>query len=327
VEWIERHGPALHASPIGPAGDVLALNLARGCWHRCGFCAARAYANRPGEGILQVYSQTPQHLDEELASRRRLPRAVFISPAADPFPPSSEMQEETVRVVNILAKYGVEAWLMTRGFIRPFALRALASQVNTVKVMVALTTLDRGLQRVLEPGAAPPRLRLRQIGLLRRAGLRVQVALDPLLPGLTDTRANLDAILGEVAALGVKQISAGYMFLRHGIVQNLCDALRPHGWDELVLDAYAGGPMLSADGIAPARYLPKPRRQRGYAALMALASRHGLTVNVSALANPDFAPPRASSKREAQGLLEFRAPAGTSEQQSPSSAHVNETPI
>src|SRR5262249_47998857 len=89
VEWIERHGTALHPSPIGPAGEVLALNLARGCWHRCGFCAARAYVSFPRDGILQVYCQTPQQLDEELRGGRRLPRAVFVSPATDPFPPSS----------------------------------------------------------------------------------------------------------------------------------------------------------------------------------------------------------------------------------------------
>ena len=40
----------------------------------------------------------------------------------------------------------------------------------------------------------------------------------------------------------------------------------------LVLEAFAGGPILSSGTIAPARYLPKARRQRGYAALMALAA-------------------------------------------------------
>jgi DNA repair photolyase len=232
---------------------------------------------------------------------------VFVSPSTDPFPPSSEVQAETVRVVNVLAKFGVEAWLMTRGFIRPFALRALAAQAKSVKAVVAVTTLDRGLQRVLEPGTAPPRLRLRQIAGLRRAEVRVQVALDPLLPGLTDTRGNLDSLLRAVAGLGVKQVSASYLFLRPGIVENLRTALRPRGLDESVLEAYAEGPILAVEGIAPARYLSKSRRQRGYAALMALAARHGLTVSVSALANPDFAPPRAAGTGEAQGLLHFGA--------------------
>src|SRR5262249_4955226 len=175
----------------------------------------------------------------------------FVSPATDPFPPSSEVQAETVRVVHVLAKHGVEAWLMTRGFVRPFALRALAAQTKSVKVVVALTTGDRALQRILESGAAPPRLRLKQIAQLKHAGVRVQVALDPLLPGLTDTRTNLEPVLEAVARLGIQQVSAGYLFLRPGIAENLHAALEPHGWDELVLDAYRGRPLLRSDRIAP----------------------------------------------------------------------------
>jgi hypothetical protein len=44
--------------------------------------------------------------------------------------------------------------------------------------------------------------------------------------------------------------------------------------------------------LSPARYLPKVRRQRGYAVLMALAAAHDLKVSISALSNPDFVPPR-----------------------------------
>jgi DNA repair photolyase len=307
VEWIERRGPVLHACPLGHDGDVLSLNVARGCGHRCGFCLVRAYASHPGDGVVQVYQHTPEQLAEELASRRRLPRAVLISPSTDPFPPLSEVQAETVRVVDVLARQGVEAWLMTRGYIRPFALQALALRAKSVKVLVGITTVERTLQRILEPLAAPPRLRLRQMAALRRAGVSVQVGLDPLLPGLTDTRANLEPLLQALAAEGVRHVTAGYMFLRPGIAENLICALRPHGWDEMVIDAFAGGPMLSADGIAPARYLPKARRQRGYAALMALASGLGLKVNISALSNPDFAPPRRMAAADAQRRFSFRA--------------------
>ena len=46
---------------------------------------------------------------------------------------------------------------------------------------------------MLEPLTASPRLRLRQIRRLRDLGIPVQVALEPLVPGLTDTRDNLAA--------------------------------------------------------------------------------------------------------------------------------------
>jgi DNA repair photolyase len=300
VEWIERLGPLLHPSLLSPDGDVVALNVTRGCLHRCGFCAARAYPSNPGNDVIQVYAHTPEKLAEELAGRRRLPRAVFVSPATDPFPPLSEVQAETIRVVDMLARRGIETWLMTRGYIRPFALQALAAHAKSVKVLVGMTTLDRPMQRILEPLAAPPRLRLKQIAQLRGTGVAVQAALDPLMPGLTDTRANLEPLLQALADVGVQHVTAGYLFLRPGIADNLVRPLQPHGWDELVLDAFAGGPLLAGDGVAPARYLAKERRQRGYAMIVSMASRLGLRVSISAMSNPDFAPPRLSLRARAQ---------------------------
>jgi hypothetical protein len=55
--------------------------------------------------------------------------------------------------------------------------------------------------------------------------------------------------------------------------------------------------VLSAPGLPPARYLPRGRRQRGYATLMALAADYGIGVGVSRTTNPDFgaAPSGASA--------------------------------
>ena len=292
VMFCERKGAALHSSPLAPSPEVLSLNVATGCGQRCAFCPARAYANYTGDDVVYLFRDNVRRLTEELARRQQKPRAVYVSPSTDPFPPLAEVQAETGRVVEALARHGVEAWLMTRGYIRPSALEVLAAHREHVKVTIGLTTTDRQLQRVLEPLAAPPRRRLRQIAQLCSLGIAMQVALEPLVPGLTDTRDNLGELLEALAALGVNRVTAGYLFLRQGIRNNLIQALQPFGWDEQVLSAFAGGPLLEAAGVAPARYLPKARRQRGYSALMALAAGLGITVHVSGVTNPDFRPPR-----------------------------------
>src|SRR5207244_4564802 len=184
----DRKGPALHPSPLADSPDVLSLNVAMGCGQRCAFCSARAYANHPGDGVVYLFNDNVKRLTSELADREQKPRAVYVSPSTEPFPPLAEVQAETARVVETLCGHGVEAWLMTRGYIRPAALEVLAAHPGRVKVTMGLTTTDRNLQRVLEPLAAPPRLRLRQIAKLRELGIAVQVALEPLVPGLTDTR-------------------------------------------------------------------------------------------------------------------------------------------
>src|SRR4051794_23821581 len=277
LEWRDRRGPALHLSPFGDGEEVLSLNLATGCVHRCAFCSVRAYPSYPGDGVLHLFRDTADCLDKELSARRTKPRAVYVSPSTDPFPPINEVQAEAARVATVLARHGVEAWFMTRGYLRPSALATLALHREFVKVTVGITTLERSWQRVLEPLAAPPRLRLRQVAELRRLGISVQVGVEPLVHGLTDTRANLEELLDALAAAGVRHVSAGYLFLRQGIREHLEQALAPFGWDHL-LQLHASGPTLQHDHVAPARYLPKPLRQRGYAALMSLAAGFGITV-------------------------------------------------
>lgn len=297
VRSVRRQGAALHPTPLAPSEDVLGLNLARGCGHRCAFCSARAYPTHPGDQVLDVYTDTVQRLQLELAARPHL-RAVFVSPSTDPFPPLNAVQQVAAEVVGVLARHGVDAWLMTRGLIRPDVLKVLETHRDRVRVTVALTTLDRQLQRTWEPLSAPPRLRLRQIVRLRQLGIPVQVALDPLIPGVTDTRANLSAVLAGLAMAGVRQVTASYVFLRDGIATNLTGALAASGLAEVVLGAFRGGPVLTAPGMAAARYLPKSRRQRGYAALMALAASHAIQVSVGGLSNPDFAGPRRPAPAE-----------------------------
>ncbi len=292
VERLTRSGSLLHPSPLGTNGDVLSLNIALGCVHRCAFCCTRANPSYPGDDVVYLHTNTAARLATELSGRRKRPRAVYLSPATDPFPPLAEVQDETARVVAVLAEHGVEAWLMTRGYIRPAALRVLEEHRERVKVTIGLTTLNRNLNRMLEPLAAPPRLRLRQLVELRKRGIRAQVALDPLVPGLTDTRTNLLEVLEALAECGVQHVTASYLFLRPGIQDHLVRTLGPHGWDELVLQEFTKGPVLPSATLAPARYLPRARRQRGYAALMSLAAGLGMTVSVSALTNPDFQRPQ-----------------------------------
>jgi DNA repair photolyase len=289
---------------------VLSLNLTRGCGHRCPFCSVRAQPNYPGDEVLYLYRDSARIVAGELSQRRNLPAAVLVSPSGDPFPPLARVQSETAAVVDAIASNGVNVWLMTRGFIRPSAFRVMARHAKLVKVIAEITTLDRALQRQLEPLTAPPRTRIRQIGRLREAGINVQVGLEPLIPGLTDTPQNLTTLLQALAAVGVQQVTAGYMFLRKGIGEHLQQALASPQTAAEVLDAYANGPVLVSGSIAPARYLPKKYRQRGYAALMSLAAGLGISVRISATANPDFAGSRPSERRVVQATLPLFAEAG-----------------
>jgi len=290
IQFVPRPGNVLHSLPAALGEGVLGLNLARGCFHHCGFCSARAYPGSP-EGAVLVLEDLPRKVEEELNSGPR-PRAVFLSPSTDPFPPSNEIQQATLDVVRVLATQGVEAWLMTRGLIRPWILEGLLACRDWLRVTIPLTTVDRQVQRALEPLTASPSLRLRQMARLRKAGVPVHAAVDPLIPGITDTRAALAPLFQALAERGITQVAVSYLFLREGVAANVQRELGPLGLDQTILRAFRGGPVLESPGMAAARFLPRTYRQRGYALAMALGAQVGIEVQVSRLTNPDFSSPR-----------------------------------
>ncbi len=288
VEFVNRQGSALRPGPNPDLLHLKSLDLTEGCAYGCAFCLAGGRPSNHDDGVVRLFRDTADSVARELRSKR--PKAVYMSPSSDPFPPFAEIQREAGRVVEVLVAHGVDVWLMTRGYIRPSARRILAANRDRIRITIPITTLERRLQRMLEPWTAPPSLRLRQIEQLRRLGIRVQVSLEPLVPGLTDTKANILSVLEALARIGIKQVQTGYLVLRPGMQDSLIEALEPHGCAEPVLDAFTGGPVIPTGTSRPVRYLPKRLRQRGYAAVMALAAELGITIRVNGDTNRDFYP-------------------------------------
>jgi DNA repair photolyase len=294
VMWRVRRGPLLHANPLSDDPGVLSLNLAQGCMHRCTFCSVRGHAAYRGNDEIGLYANSAEQLKAELARRSILPRAVVISPSSDPFAPNLLIQESTLSVVRVLAEADIESWLMTRGLIRPDILEGLIPHRDKLRLRIALTTANRQLQRQVEPLTAPPMLRFRQLRALRDLGIRLDVAIEPLLPGVTDTQENLRPLLRRLADAGIEQVSAGYAFMRAGIRANVEQTLEQMGLRIEDLDeAYSKGPILTSGLIAAARYLPRVRRERNYASLMAWGEEVGVRVSVCGTTNPDFHRQRA----------------------------------
>ncbi|MGL4550466.1 MAG: radical SAM protein [Gemmataceae bacterium] len=299
---VARNGPVLHETGLAPAADVLGLNLTRGCGHRCAFCSVRASPNYPADEVV-LFTNTVELLCDELT--RAQPRAVYLCPGADPFPPYALVQEAAADVVEALAAHGVESWLMTRGEVMPSVLERLRPFAATTRFTVALPTLHPATAALLEADAAPPEVRLELIGRLKEMGFAVQMALDPLVPQVSDTPEALNPLLDALAGRGVTALTASYLFLRQNIAEQMRAAL-PGDVCSAVLTAYEGGPVLTSAGLAGARYLPRSRRQRGYATLMALASRRGMSVTVSSLTNPDFTPTRPATQPATSLLAAYR---------------------
>jgi DNA repair photolyase len=124
-------------------------------------------------------------------------------------------------------------------------LRDLAA-ARAAKVFVSVTTLDDELCARLEPRTSRPRMRLRAIEELTRAGVPVGVMVAPCIPGLTDHE--MPAILAAARAAGARW--AGFVPVRlplsvRPIFEAWLEAHRPDRKDKVVhrIQEMRGGKM------------------------------------------------------------------------------------
>jgi DNA repair photolyase len=296
-EFVLRRGPYVDRP------EISSVELIRGCAHRCAFCPQRAAPEHPGDDAIYLYEGLAQRLAIELAARSEKPRAVIVGPSTDPFQPIPEIIAETLAIIRLLARHGVESWLTTRGVVPPGAIDELAELRDHVRMTVALASADPTIHNSIEPGAASIDDRLHLITQLRFNEIPVEVSFDPLLPNVTDSKDQLQALLELLAERGVSRISTSYLVLRPGVREQIERQCADQSWLELLFSAYDDGPMLR-DGNQVSQFLLKSKRQRGYALLMSLAANFGIAVRVNRLDNPDFQPagPLARSSPRATSL-------------------------
>ena len=95
-----------------------------------------------------------------------------------------------------------------------------------VGVSISLALLSDELHPTLEPGTPSPRARLALIRRIRGAGLPCGVLLAPILPHLTDTTEQIEALVDQVAEAGATSVSGIALHLRPGAREWFFDWLR-----------------------------------------------------------------------------------------------------
>jgi DNA repair photolyase len=187
------------------------INPYRGCYHRCVFCYARnthTFLERNGVGDWgsELYAKVnaPAVLRRELSSPRWRGEHVAIGTATDPYQPLEGRYRITRGCLEELTLGRTPAHLITRSplIVRDIDVLQELARTAGASVYVSLPTLDAELARKIEPTVAPPHQRLRAVRALVAAGLRVGVAVAPVLPHLTDGEPALRAVFEAAADAG-----------------------------------------------------------------------------------------------------------------------------
>jgi len=290
VKPTERKSAVLTPSSLACLSHIPTVNLTSGCAHGCLYCYSRGYSTYPGEGKVKVYTNTLTKLRDELARKRRSPRAVYFSPSSDLFQPVAEVLDMAYDVLKLLLAMRIGVAFLTKGRIPKRHMELLEENVPQVRGQIGLTTLNADLLNTFEPHAPPPDVRLAQAKRLAAAGIKTQVRLDPILPGLTDDTNTLQELCGSLAEIGVRQIAASTLFLRPAIVSSLKRHLRGGAVLETLLrNLRAGGRLSIHAERSRVIALPAQMRRDIYDRVKEIAKEHGIVVRLCACKNPDLA--------------------------------------
>jgi DNA repair photolyase len=258
------------------------LNPYMGCVHRCTFCYVRHFeqrADRPSDDgygrSIRVKTNVAEVLRRELARPSWDREEVALGTATDPYQPAEGRFRLTRACIDELARSGTPFSIVTRGplIVRDVDVLREASSRVEVSVYVSLPTLDERVWRTTEPGTAPPSSRLEAVRRLSEAGIDVGIGMAPVLPGLSDRREQLDAVVRAARAAGARGIWASVVHLRPGVREHFLAALA-QDWPEEVeryealfatrayLPAAVTRPIVE-QVRAVSRSLPSPRRRQG----------------------------------------------------------------
>ncbi len=199
------------------------INPYRGCEFACKYCYAR-YTHefmemRDGTDFEQkifVKQHAADLLRQELRQVKR-GEEIAIGTATDPYQPAEKRFEVTRAILEEFARHrNYEIGIVTKSILvlRDIDILKQVSEHNKVFVNLTVTTLKTDLARALEPRAPRPDLRLEAVSKLNRAGVDAGVICAPVVPGMTDSPRDLDALVQATAKAGGKYIFANSLFLK-----------------------------------------------------------------------------------------------------------------
>jgi DNA repair photolyase len=159
--------------------------------------------------------------------------------------------------------------ILTKGtlILRDIDLLAEAAEVTEVGLNVSAGFVDKDLWRSIEPGTPAPGRRLEACATLNERGLRCGVLMGPVVPFLSDSPAQLDEAVRQIAAAGARHVMPIVLHLRPGTRDWFFSWLQAQhpGLVEAYLDLYGHG-----------AYAPKAYQNRIAGQVRELAEKYGI---------------------------------------------------
>jgi DNA repair photolyase len=252
------------------------VNPYRGCEFGCQYCYARytheymELETADFERKIYVKQNAGPLAGRDLAKEKIQGEHIAIGTATDPYQPAEREFGATRAILEqMAARRGLSVSITTKSnqVLRDLdVLRQIAAH-SALHVNLSITTLRPRLARLLEPRAPRPDLRLDAVRELRRAGIAAGVFAMPVLPGITDGEADLDALARAARDVGAQWFAASVLFLM------------PSSQKQFLPFLDAKFPKLARryrDWFSRSGYAPEAYRREIAARVAALRRKYGL---------------------------------------------------
>jgi DNA repair photolyase len=199
------------------------VNGYRGCSHACRYCFARPTheylefdCGNDFDTQVVVKTNVAEVLRAELRRRSWRRETVALGTNTDPYQRAEGRYALMPGIISALADSGTPLSILTKGTLlrRDLPLISQAAQQVPVSVAISLAVGDPEIHKDVEPGPPTPQARLNLISAIRDAGLDCHVMVAPVLPHLTDSREQLDRLIGQIAAAGATGVTVFGLHLR-----------------------------------------------------------------------------------------------------------------
>ena len=252
------------------------INPYRGCSHACSYCFARnshTYldldAGLDFNSRIVVKVNAAQLAARELARPRWPGEHVAMGTNVDCYQRAEGRYRLMPGIIGALSAAANPFSILTKGtlILRDIDLLAQAADVTDVGLNVSVGFVDSGLSRSVEPGTPSPERRLAVCSALGERGLPCGVLMGPILPYLSDSPAQLEATVRQIAAAGATRVTPIVLHLRPGAREWYLQWLREE-------HPQLAEPYRRLYGSRA--YAPRDYQQRITALVSELADRHGV---------------------------------------------------
>ena len=196
------------------------LNIYRGCQHSCQYCFALYTQDyMPGSDFfdtIYVKANVAEQLERQLASPSWKREIVNIGGVTDSYQPIEKERRIMPDILNLMIKYKTPCIISTKSdlILRDFDLIDHLSRITYVNVAATITCMDENIRQRLEPGGVASLRRFRMLKEFSKTQASRGLHMMPIIPYLTDSDENLDALYAHGEEARVSYALPGLLNLR-----------------------------------------------------------------------------------------------------------------